>query len=196
MAYADRPIGQFLSEIASRNVVPAGGTAAAVVGATGASLCEMACIHTIGTDEDAGAAPELAEVGDDLGTQRTVLLELADRDAEAVDDLLTASRDRTPEAEAKRATGVPLAIAEACLTVIDHAVVVTEESDPNVRPDAVTGTFLARAALRAAVFTVRSNVGEISDPSFVEEMEERAAEVDESSRTAFDRVMANVEGDA
>lgn len=195
MVYAEQPISQFLSDIASKNVVPAGGTASAVVGATGTSLCEMACIHTIEKDEYADVASELADIGDDLRTQRTALLELADRDSEAVDELLAASHDRATLTAAKKATGVPLAIAEACLNVLDHAIVVTEKGNRKAIPDAVTGTFLTRSALQASVFTVRSNLGEIADPSFVEEMQQRATEIESSSQTAFERVMANVEAD-
>lgn len=52
MSYRELPINQFLADIASKNVTPAGGSGAAVVGAVGASLCEMVCIHTIWRDED------------------------------------------------------------------------------------------------------------------------------------------------
>ena len=84
MTVADRTIGEFLNDIASENVTPAGGTAAAIGGATGAALCETVCIHTIERDGPADGKTELAEIRTDLGTQRAHLLDLAERDAEVV----------------------------------------------------------------------------------------------------------------
>jgi hypothetical protein len=126
MTYADDSIDDFLSAVASESVTPAGGTTAAVVGATGAALCEMVCLHSS---------------------------DVADADADAVATLLAAqpTDDAGATPEAKRATGVPLAIAEACSAVLDHAPVVTEVGSPVAVPDAVTGAVLARAAVRAAV---------------------------------------------
>lgn len=188
MPFGERTIDEFLSDVASSAVTPAGGTAAAVVGATGAALCEMVCVHTVAKDDHPAA---LADVRDDLHATRATLLDLADRDAEAVDALLAAS-DGSAATAAKRATGVPLAIAEACLTVVENAVVVTELGTPNAVPDAATGAFLARGALDAAVFTVRYNARRIEDPAFAEEMAERTADVEADSAAAFEQVLSTV----
>ena len=190
MSYGERTIDQFLSDIASADVTPAGGSATAVVGATGAALCEMVCIHTVAKADHADVAATLADSRDELRATRATLLDLADRDGEAVDALLAAS-DEDMAAATRRATGVPLAIAEACRTVLDHAVVVTELGTTNAVPDAATGAFLARSALQAAVFTVRYNVRGMDDPSFVAKMEERAADVESDSDAAFEQVLAN-----
>lgn len=190
MDHADRSIDRFLDDVASENVTPAGGTATALVGAIGASLCEMVCIHTIaGADAPAG----LAEVRDDLRSVRGHLQDLGDRDSAVVEELFGTDRDDGDRDATltKRATGVPLAIAEACLRVLDHATVVTERGDRHVVPDAVTGAFLADAALRAAVFTVRCNLEGIADPSFVDELDRRATELRRSAQRASARVAYN-----
>jgi formiminotetrahydrofolate cyclodeaminase len=70
-----RAIDRFLDGIASENVTPAGGTATAVVGAIGVSLCEMVCIHA---DADGDATADLTDVRDDLRRQRGHLLDLAE----------------------------------------------------------------------------------------------------------------------
>lgn len=192
MTYDERTIGEFLDGVASREVTPAGGTSAALVGAIGTALCEMVCLHTIGRDEYADVAAEMADARDELGVQRELLLDLADRDAEVVEDLLGASGDGpAPTAARKRATGVPLAIAEACLPVLEHATVLTERGNSNAAPDAGTGSFLVRSALEASLFTVRCNLDGISDPSFVEEMETRAADLERAAETEFERAMAS-----
>jgi formiminotetrahydrofolate cyclodeaminase len=194
MSYGDQPISDFLENVASQRVTPAGGTAAALVGAIGTALCEMVCLHTIGKDGYADVEEEIAEIQDELRTQRGFLLELADKDADVVDELLAAYRDDSDQTVAmKKATGVPLTIAEACLPVLEHATVVTEKGNRNAVPDAGTGSFLVHSALQASVFTVRTNLGNIPDATFTEQMETRAADLERSAEIEFERVLSNLE---
>jgi len=221
MDHVDRPVDRFLAAVASEHVTPAGGTVAAVVGATGAALCEMVCIHSVEpptdeaierldgrrvddpgerrTDEsgDQGTGrrqppeSELAEVRVELERLRSELLELSQRDSEAVTEMF--SGQEATDAAAKRATGVPLATAEACLAVLEHAAVVTAEGNRNAVPDAVTGAFLAHAALRSCVYIVHSNLGRLEDRSFADEMDRRASDLERSAKRASERAMANAE---
>lgn len=193
MNYATLSIQQFLTDVASANVTPAGGTASAVAGALGASLCEMVCVHTLRAAEEETGTGELATIREDLLTQRQQLLELATADAEAVEDFYHAPDSAPVETEAKRAAGVPLAIAEACLTIIDDATVVTANATLNAVPDVVTGAYLTHAALQASVFTVRCNLDHIEDSSFIEAMDQQAAEIEQSAERAFEQVLSNGE---
>lgn len=185
-----RAIDRFLSEIASENVAPAGGTATAVVGAIGASLCEMVCIHTVESDE----AAEFADVREILRKQRNHLLDLAETDASVVDDLFGGADGQPDEPGLKRSIGVPLTIAESCLTVLELAVDVTATGNRTAVADAATGVVLTHASLRAALFTVRSNLGQSADPSFVAEIERRVAEIEDRADEARNRAMRHTEG--
>jgi formiminotetrahydrofolate cyclodeaminase len=193
MTYADRPIRGLLDGIASEQVTPAGGTAAALAAALGTALCEMACLHTLGVDGYADVRAEMIERREDLGTRRERLLALADRDAAAVEDLFDADSGEA-DAAAKRAAGVPLAVAEACLPVLEHAAAAVDRGNRNAVPDAVTGAFLVHSALRASVATVRSNLDRIPDESFVTEMEARTAELEQSATAELDRITATLDG--
>lgn len=192
MEYAEQSITAFLDGVASETVTPAGGAAAAVVGATGAALCEMVCVHTLRADEcDDGTATDLATLRDDLHAVRDQLLALADADGAAVDALLSArDADAPATTEAKRATAVPLAVAEACLAVVEGSTVVVEAGTPRAVPDAVTGATLAHAASRASLSTVRANLAGIDEQSFVEEMQRRAAAVERAGDEAYDEATA------
>lgn len=192
MDYGSQPIGEFLSNVASQNVTPAGGTSAAIAGAIGASLCEMVCIHTVDYVEGEDAT-ELTEIREDLAFQRERLLTLATADEEAVDELIDVWGEGAPQPELKRATGVPLTIAEACRNVLDLATVVTDLGNPNALPDAVIGAHLARATLDAMVFTVRCNLGQITDDAFVDEMDRRTDDLERSADRAFERIEADAE---
>ena len=182
MDYRTRSLDQFLDDIASTAVTPAGGTAAAVVGATGAALCEMVCLHTLDRGEcSADVAAELRDAQEDLQELRSRLLTLGETDAAAVDDLLAALPDDDPSAELKRATGVPLTIAEACLAVVEVGTVATVEGNENARPDAVTGRLLAQSAMRATVFTARVNLARIDDQSFAAEVSRRLDDLERAA---------------
>lgn len=191
MSYESRTLGTFLSEVASETVTPAGGTSAAVVGAIGASLCEMTCLHTVGKEGYEDAAAELEAAGDDLAALRGQLLELADSDATAVEELLDATDDDR-QRRMKRATGVPLSIAETCLDVLESAVLVTACGSENARADAASGAIFVEAALQAAVLTVRTNIEYVDDPDFVEKMDERTAEIAAAAEETFDQIRSQV----
>jgi formiminotetrahydrofolate cyclodeaminase len=182
-----RALDRFLDDVASARVAPAGGTGAAVAGALGTALCEMVCVHSADT-----TGGTLADVRDDLRTERDHLSDLAAADAAVVDDLFAAA-DGPDEAGLKRATGVPITTAEACLTVLELAVDVTERGSPTAVADAVTGVLLVDAALHASLRTARHNLDRIADPSFVAVIEERTAEIEVRADDARDRAMGNAE---
>lgn len=192
MGYADRSIEEFLDAVASERVTPAGGSAAAVVGATGAALCEMVCIHTLrsAADQEPDESSDVAALRDEFRDTRGHLLDLADADAEAVDTLLSAGGEGgTATNDAKRATGVPLTVAKACVAVVEGATVVVADGTPSAVPDAVTGAELAHAALQASLYTVRVNLNGIDDDSFVDDIERRAADLERNADGAYEQVM-------
>ncbi|MBX0324462.1 cyclodeaminase/cyclohydrolase family protein [Halomicroarcula sp. F13] len=194
MTLADRTIGEFLENVASNEVTPSGGAVAGISGAMGAALCEMVCIHTLGTEEHADVADEMTDCRDTLAASRRRLLELADDDVRAVDRVQTAfesgDSDRIQKA-AKRSTMVPIETAEICLDVVDAAVTVTAKGTQVAVPDAVVGALLAHAALEGSVSTVHANLATIEDPEFVTEMERRAAEMEVAAEEALSQVRAN-----
>ena len=167
MTDGERSIEAFLSAVASEEVTPAGGTAAAVGGATGAALCAMGCLHTVGAEgANDSDAPDLPSIRDDLRWYRGRLIALADADADAdaVAALLAAHPDGIGT-EHRRATGVPLAVAEACSAVLAHA------------------------AVRATVFTVRHNADRLSDDAFADEVVRRSAAVERDADRAHERAV-------
>lgn len=201
MRYEDDPIGEFLDAVASSEVAPAGGTATAVVGATGAAVCEMVCVHAGDGDEPAGEdAPAevvaLAEARTDLRDLRGRLLTLAGRDGVLVDELFATAGPPSDGADAKadmkQATGVPLAIAETTRDVLEVATTVAASATGPVLVDAGTGAYLARGALQAALFTVRCNLELVDDPSFVTEVRHRTRGIEAAADVAFDSVLQDV----
>jgi formiminotetrahydrofolate cyclodeaminase len=213
VTYDDAPIGEFLDDIASKRVAPAGGTAAAITGATGAALCEMVCVHTMAAERgrsnepsetadteeaertpgadhavsNADPEPSFPEVRAGLRRRRKALLALADRDGAVVEELFGADRQSSTRVK-RRAAGIPLAVSEAALEVLLDAETVFRHGQNGVAADAKTGAYLADAAVRASVETVRINAAALPEGSFAADIEDRAADIAESAAAVRGRL--------
>lgn len=184
MTFASHEIEAFADAVASRSVTPSGGAVAAVVGAFGASLCEMGCLHA---DADA----DLSDTGRALAGHRSRLLALADEDAAAVDDLQDASRRDAPDAAiaaAKRAIDVPLETATESLAVLETAPAILDEGYSKAAPDVATGAYLANATCRAAVVMVRANLDAIEEEDYVSEVAATAVDLETAATAGLERI--------
>jgi len=139
----------YLDALGARTPAPASGSGAAVAGAIGAALAELAARFS----DEREAASRLVEL-------RTQLVELADADAEAYTAFMrtksTEDRDRTID--------VPLAIAETASEVASLARVLVEGGNPRVAGDAEAGYQLATAAARVGARLVEINLDGADDP--------------------------------
>lgn len=187
MTYADQTLGSFCSALAAEEAPPAGGTTAAVAGALGASLCEMTCRHVrveaseLDLDDDSPV--------DRLAAQRERLLELADADAAVVGALFAGE---APPTARKRGVEIPLAIAEACLAVLEIGGAVVRATDRPVVVDGYTGLFLAQGAFHAAAFTVRSNLPTVEDDQFASAADRRVADLSAAAADATERALPDL----
>lgn len=200
MTFANQTLNEFFENVAARTVTPSGGAVAAVGGASGAALCEMVCIHTIEKDDYADVRTEFTAIRNELETRRVRLLELADEDSMAVEELQSAfgtskddGRAELIQEKSRQAAEVPLEIAESCLDILEHATVVTANGNTNALADAGTGVFLAHSALQASVFTVRTNLEIIEEPTTTTRLEEQLSDLDEKSKEALSQVKSNLE---
>ena len=201
MRYDDTPVSEFLDAIASGRAEPAGGTAAAFAGATGAALCEMVCVHTVdagrGSADGAVSGDGRAGSGgrgdatdadtDGFGALRTglrrrrrTLVALGNQDAELVEAVFGDGGAPSTRLR-RRAAGIPLAVSEAALGVLTDAETAYDRGRDGVHADAKTGGHLADAAVRASIETVRINVAALPDRSFAAGVERRVADVERSA---------------
>ncbi|MGI8521980.1 MAG: cyclodeaminase/cyclohydrolase family protein [Nocardioides sp.] len=183
--FTDQPLGEFLDSLAARSPAPGGGAAAAVTVAIAAGLVAMA----------AGYADR---VPDDLlerarGCQSRAA-GLAEEDAAAYTEVLAArgSGDQARLGEAwRRASSVPMELAECGATVVADAVTVAERGRHALRGDAFTGALLANAGVQAAVALVGINAAEAApDPGLVARALRVAADADAAVRRLTDRDLA------
>lgn len=180
MDVGEQSIEQFLGDIASENVSPASGSAVAITGAMGAALCEMTCIHTLNNDPG-GVDIEVESIGNQLAGHRTQLLALARQDAQIIEAVFAGSSPDPSQAEIKRLMGIPLSVAEVSLGILEHGGRVVEGIDRAVASDAKTGIILAYAAFDGALFIVQSNLDQVSDQTFAEQLDGRIEELLEAA---------------
>jgi formiminotetrahydrofolate cyclodeaminase len=139
----DSSLQAYLDALGARTPAPASGSGAAVTGAIGASLAELAARFS----DEREAASRLVEL-------RSRLVELADEDGEAYTAFM---RTRSPE-DRERTIDVPLEIAETAGEVSSLARVLVEGGNPRVAGDAEAGFELALAAARVCARLIEINL--------------------------------------
>jgi formiminotetrahydrofolate cyclodeaminase len=167
----DKPVTNFLDELASNAPAPGGGSVAALSGALGAALISMVGNLTLGKkgyDDVQDDIQDLLAQSEALRAELTGLLEAdvaaytgyskaakmpRDTDEEKVE------RARVMEAALKTATDVPLQIAEAAVKVMDLCMPAAEKGNKWAVSDAGVAVLMAEAALRSAALNVLINLG-------------------------------------
>lgn len=146
---AERALAEVLDAIGARTPAPASGYGAALAGAVAAALAELAARFS---DDDAATGEARA--------LRERLLALGQDDADAY----TAFMRTRGEPERERTIDVPLELAETAAGVVDLALALAREGNPNVLGDAEAAAELARAVARVGARLVELNLRGADDP--------------------------------
>lgn len=171
----DRRIGEFLETLGSDSPTPGGGAAAAVAGASGAALIGMVANLTIDKAGYEEAWDRMREILPVVGAGRDELLELADRDAAAFDEVMAAFRmpkETDDEKAARRgaiqlafegAASVPLRVAERAAEMIDLGREAVTLGNDNAASDGLSAAYLLYAAVECAAANVLINAASLKD---------------------------------
>jgi glutamate formiminotransferase/formiminotetrahydrofolate cyclodeaminase len=194
----------FLEALSSSAPTPGGGSAAALVGAMGASLTEMMARLTVGRKKYAGVELE-AQAVQGQATELRQSLSLAVReDARAFETVMTAYRNREASesdraAQIENATvaagEVPLEVARKGLQVARLALKIVSTGNERAVTDGATAALMARTAVQAARLNVLVNGVGLQDKALAqrwrEELERLESEVsaiaDEAMQIAAER---------
>jgi methenyltetrahydrofolate cyclohydrolase len=182
MALVDKPVTEFLDELASGAPAPGGGSVAALSGALAAALVSMVCNLTVGRKKYADVEPEVRKVLGQAEALRGDLTGFLDEDV-AVFTVVAAAmkmprdteeqkaaRQEALQTALKNATAVPMKVARACAAVIDLCEPMANMGNANAVSDAGVAVLAAEAGLRSAALNVLINLGWIEDPDFVGQM--------------------------
>lgn len=178
MKFVEMTVAQFVEKLASPDPTPGGGTAAAMAGAMGTGLLVMVTgLAKSNTNSDAEKAA-LAAARQALQPLIPALTELADADAAAFDQVMSAYRlpKATDEDKAARsaaiqaalqgATTVPLQTLRACAAAMAHAETVAGDGNRSAISDVGVAIGLLEAAAAGAEANVRINLASVRDLKF------------------------------
>lgn len=193
----DRSVSSLLDAFSSADPTPGGGSAAALVGATGASLLAMVAGMPKSRTNAAEERTALDQAHRELLTVRHALVELIDRDSAAYDLVMAAFRKpkSTDDEKAARraavqdatrvATEVPLETIQVCVAAMRAGRAAAAHGNPSAASDVKVGYRLLMAAAESAGDNVDINLGGLADEALqaairaetTQLMEEAAAHV-------------------
>lgn len=185
----DRAVTSLLEAFSSADPTPGGGSAAALVGATGASLLVMMAGMPKSRTNAAAERAALDAAHAELLPLRDALIDLIDRDSAAYDLVIAAFRrpKETDEEKAARraavqdatrmATEVPLDTIRVCVEAMRAGRAAAAHGNPSAASDVKVGYRLLMAAAESARDNVDINLGGLADATLQAAIRQRTEQL-------------------
>jgi len=202
--YIDRPLREYLDDLASDAPTPGGGSASALTGAMAAALASMVCRLTLNKPEYANVAAEIEALIQQTEQVRTRFQQLVQEDIEAYRQLSTSyklprsteeervARSQAIQKRLETAARVPLEMVENAAQLMQSCQRIAEIGNINVLSDIVTSSILASASAEGAAVMVRINLRYLKNAELVASLDERLkaalAQVEEGKGLVLERV--------
>ena len=199
----------FVEVLASKEPVPGGGGASALVGAIGCALGNMVGSLTVGKKKYADVEEDIIALKEKADKLQGELLALVDEDAKAFEPLAKAygmpkdteeekaEKAKVMEAALKTACGVPLEIMHKCCEAIELIEEFAAKGSRLALSDAGVGAAFCRAALYGASLNVFINTKAMTDRECAQKLNKEANEMmDEYGKRAeevFNKVKGSLE---
>ena len=192
----DLSLNEFSEKLFSKEPVPGGGGASALVGALSVSLGAMAANLTLGKEKYAKYSDELNANLKKAEKLRLRLLELIEEDAVGFGEINKAYKVKPRDEELIEkalvsAATPPLKMMEAIKEVIDILIVFSDKTSVLVVSDVGVGAKFAEAALKSAYLNVVVNVKLMKDEKTAAEIGEKADKLLHYAKKA-DEVYENI----
>ncbi|MDR1439837.1 MAG: cyclodeaminase/cyclohydrolase family protein [Clostridiales bacterium] len=194
----------FVRVLATKEPVPGGGGAAALVCAIGAALGNMVGSLTLGKKKYAGVQEDIAALKAKADSLQDELLALVRRDAEAFEPLSRAygmpkgtdgeraEKARVMEAALRDACAVPMEIMERCCDAIGLHGEFAAKGAAIAISDVGCGVACCKAALQAASLNVFINTKSMADRAYAAAANEKAGKMLERYAALADDIYARV----
>jgi len=195
----------FVDELSSDSPAPGGGSVAALCGALSAALSAMVAALTWSKSGMESARQGMKTAGERAQALKDWFLDAVDRDTDAFNAVLAASRmpKKTPHETALRsealeranqgAMKVPLEVLESSLRALELANLTARDGNPNSVSDAGVAAACALAAAEGAALNVRINAPSLTDRSVAEQYLARQREALAGARALATAVRDAVE---
>lgn len=186
MEYTKQSCEEFVSILASREPVPGGGGASALVGAIGMALGNMVASLTLGKKKYADVEQDIIDLKSMADILQQEFLGLVAKDAEVFEPLSRAygmpkdtetqraEKSKVMEHALRECCDVPLAIMEKCCEAIKLHESFAKKGTAIAISDVGVGVAFCKAALQGASLNVFINTKSMSDRIYAEEVNSRA----------------------
>lgn len=181
----DMTVKDFLAELKSASPAPGGGSAAALAGAVGAALTLMVGNLTVDNAKYQSVQDEVKALLPELEEQLARLQRYVDEDTAVFNQVMAAyrlpkateeeiaARSRAIQQALEQAASLPMTVAGCCQEVLVMARRMLAIGNANAASDAAVAGRMAHAAMWAAIYNVRINLGSIKDQEFTARMRQR-----------------------
>ncbi len=204
MSFTEKSCEDFVKVLASKEPVPGGGGASALVGAIGTALGNMVGSLTVGKKKYADVEGEMIELKKKADILQDELITLVGKDAEVFEPLSKAygmPKD-TPEQIAEKeavmarcltaACGVPLEIMEKACEGIKLAKEFADKGSKLALSDAGVSAIMLKSALQGASLNVFINTSSMKDRKEAEADEKKANDMLDKYTRMADEVFTSV----
>jgi glutamate formiminotransferase len=162
----------FVDRVASAEPLPGGGSVAAMAGAMGSALGQMAIRITKDKKNYSQNLDRYTDALDRLAPYTATLLELIDADADAYGRVMaayklpkdSADREKAVQDGLVRATEIPSRTANCAAEALRVLESMRSLIHPNVASDLHVGLQMLRTCLKGAIANMRANLGSVKDP--------------------------------
>lgn len=202
MEFEEMNINAFTEVLASKEAVPGGGGASALVGAVGMALGNMVGSLTVGKKKYADVEDEIKNLMEQGENLRKELLAMMDKDAEAFAPLAKAygipkddpARDEIMEKALLTACEAPMDIMRAICKALDLMSEFAAKGSALAISDAGVGTVCCKAALQGASLNVFINTKSMKNREKAEALETEANDMLDKYCGLADEIYKNVVG--
>jgi formiminotetrahydrofolate cyclodeaminase len=186
MGLVEKSCVDFVTVLASKEPVPGGGGASAMVGAIGAALGNMVGSLTTGKKKYADVEADIIRLKKDSDRLQREFLALVQKDAEAFAPLARAygmpreteaekaEKIRVMEGALREACGVPMEIMRKCGEAIRVIEEFAAKGSSLAISDAGVGVLFCKAALSGASLNVFINTAAMTDRAYAEDINRQA----------------------
>lgn len=204
MSFVKESCEYFVKILATKDPVPGGGGASALVGAVGAALGNMVGSLTVGKKKYQEVEDEIKTLMEQSKELQDELLELVQRDAEVFAPLAKAysmpketkaqqlEKETVMETALRDACSVPLEIMEKCCRGIELCGEFAAKGSTMAISDAGAGATFCRAALESASLNVYINTKVMKNRNYAEQTNVRADEMRAQYTEKADQILKQV----
>jgi methenyltetrahydrofolate cyclohydrolase len=182
--YSEGSIKQFLDDLSSKSSIPGGGSAAALAGATTASVVAFISNLTIGKEKYKEVESEAKEVLEETCKLKKELLKMIDDDSiilkEILDTYKTGNKEKLLEVS-KKAVDFSMNMTKACVEIMELALHISKIGNRMLASDFEVAAYIGDAAVNSAIANVKINLKGIKDADYVSEITESYTELMDKS---------------